>query len=361
VKTLSATNAAPVSARTPATEIEAIAAAWVLRIDSGLDSAGDGELARWRAADPRHESALSRLTGTWEVFDRAEQKGLTCAIITQLEKRAREQRTRRKGIAALAGGVTALVLLAFWPRTSFVGEVASAAQMAKAFESIQKLPDGTIVELNDGAAITVQYEPAIRRVHLVQGEALFRVQKDPARPFLVLAGGIEVRAVGTAFNIQLGTDAVEVLVTEGKVRVGDAIKGTSLLPPPQYPADTSTFVAQTEGVLVAGERVIVDLVASDSPPVVQVASLASADIEQRLAWRIPRLEFNGMKLDQAVEQINRYNRLQIILGDPAIGRLRISGVFRSDNPDGFVRIVEATFGLRSERTGEHGIALRPGQ
>ena len=83
------------------------------------------------------------------------------------------------------------------------------------------LEDGTVVELNKGAVLAVEFSARVRRVRLERGEAHFTVTKNPARPFIVSARGMDVVAVGTAFNVRLDSAVVEVLVTEGRVRVSE--------------------------------------------------------------------------------------------------------------------------------------------
>ena len=339
--------------RPTAAQIEAIASDWVIRSDAHLDAASRIEREAWRAADPAHEEAFSRLAGTWKAFDRAEQRGVTSDLLAQLQVRKRRRRVRRKAGAALVGCLLFGVILASWSRTSRQ-TIELPPESTATFVSIQKLPDGTLVELNQDAQLAVRYEANLRRVQLIRGEALFRVQKDPHRPFLVEAGHVGVGAVGTAFNVQLRAEAVEILVTEGRVRITDSARGTSLLArPPEHPAT----VAGDDDLLVAGEHATVDLTTAVPGPA-RVARLDVSEMEQKLAWRIPRLEFEGMPLHQAVALINQHNRLQISLGDPAIGRHRISGAFRSDNPEGFVHIVEAAFGLRAERPSDVLIVLK---
>lgn len=316
-----------------------------MRRDAGLTNAAGRELQDWLAADPRHQAAFTRLERTWAVFDRAGKKGLTDSIVTQLEKRARKRRSVRRGVSAVA--VLALVAtgIGFWLRP--VPAPVTAVEVA--FEPVRKLPDGSIVELNTGADIAVQYEVATRRVRLLKGEAHFRVEKDAARPFFVEAGGVEVRAVGTAFTVQLQPEKVEVVVTEGRVSV-DKEPANAQTSTPSSQLQPPTFVD-------AGNSLTVDLSAKvESAP--HIASMTEAQLDERLAWRIPRLEFGGMELGQAVALMNKQNRLQIILGEANIAGLRVSGTFRSDNPEGFVRIVEGTFDLQAERRGDNEIVLR---
>ena len=208
----------------------------------------------------------------------------------------------------------------YWRLGPCCGRVAAVPRRpgihATAFEPIRKLPDGSIVELNSDAEIAVQFDAAARRVRLVRGEAHFRVEKDASRPFLVDAGTVEVRAVGTAFTVDLGPQAVEVVVAEGRVAVNrEAPAGQG------QPAGREA-IAEVD----AGKDLVVDLTAKvQASP--QIVTMTDAQLKERLAWRIPKLEFGGMALGQAVELMNRQNRLQIVLGDPAISGLRISGTF----------------------------------
>ena len=326
---------------------EATAAAWLMRRDAGLDAAGEREFAAWLAADSAHAEAYAQMSEVWSVFGRAVRRGASEAVVTQLAVRARRRRVRSRLTVGVVATAAAVLIVAFWPRraTETTGEPASA--ITRTFAPIRKLPDGSIVELNEGAELAVQYSAATRHVHLVRGEALFRVEKDAARPFVVLVGAVQVRAVGTAFNVRLETGAVEVLVKEGKVRVAPVLAGGEPAP------------RELESPLVeAGQRAVVNITGSNASGAVQIAAMAPAEMDERLAWRIPRLEFSDTELARAVELMNQHNRLQIVLGEPALGRLGISGVFRADNPVGFVRIVEKTLDLQAEYRGEREVVLR---
>ena len=105
------------------------------------------------------------------------------------------------------------------------------------------LDDGSVAELNRGAEIEVNYTVAERRVVLRRGEALFTVAKNPARPFVVRAGGVDVRAVGTAFNVKLAGPNLEVLVTEGTVHVSQQTPATSA----SAPTELTMLAALTAG------------------------------------------------------------------------------------------------------------------
>lgn len=329
--------------------IDKAASEWVARRSAGLSITGESEFRDWMAADPRHVEAYSRLARTWAVFDRAEQKGAMNTILTRLELRGHARSSRRIQITAAFGMLTIVGLLLFVKLRSPSMVAPSASTLVKAsVEPIQKLPDGSIVELNRGADIAVEYGVAIRRVRLLRGEAHFRVEKDVGRPFVVRAGDVEVQAVGTAFTVQLARQAVEVVVTEGRVALDRANENVGGEPAP----------AIVKSMLVAaGNRVLVDRTAPRSRTP-EVHAMTATEIDSRLAWRVPLLQFSGMGMAEAVNLLNRSNRIQILLDDQSIGRLRVSGVFRSDNPEGFVRIVSATFDLKAENRGDHEVVLR---
>jgi len=213
---------------------------------------------------------------------------------------------------------------------------------------LRTLEDGSVVELNRGAAITVDFTVGERRVQLVRGEAHFKVAKDAARPFLVRAGRVETRAVGTAFDVRFDSSAVEVVVTEGTVAVATD-QGARALSPGPGPAASVTL-------LNAGERTLVSLAPFAPAPV--VATLTSDELETRLAWKPKLLDFDDVPLAVVVAEFNQRNPVHLTVADPSLGALRLTASFRSDNMDGFVRLMEANYGVAVAVRGRTEIVLR---
>jgi transmembrane sensor len=206
------------------------------------------------------------------------------------------------------------------------------------------LADGSVVDLNAGAEIDVDFTGAWRRVTLRKGEAHFRVAKDAQRPFVVAVGTVEVRAVGTAFSVELGQQAIEVLVTEGVVVLNRPAHDSTL-----QSSATPTAAAPT---FIAGKMIVVPLaLPGNAAPAQQVTTLSKTDIEQHLAWRVPRLEFAGTPLAQALPMFNQHGRVQLSLADPALGQLQLSGVLRADDTETLLRLLEGEFGLIAESSG----------
>lgn len=257
-------------------------------------------------------------------------------VLFGLAQRRRLRRRRRMAFAA--GLAVVLGVAALW-RTSLpkpMGEVELAAPRVAVLQPArQVLPDGSVVELRPDAEIAVEFGPASRRVVLLRGEAHFSVQKDAARPFVVAAAGVEVRAVGTEFSVDLAPSAVAVVVNEGHVAVEQASQ-----------PDASLEAKKLLATLTAGDRTVVEREQPASSP---VSGLSADELEAHLAWRVPRLEFSGVPLGELVVLFNRHNHEQLVLRDPQLAHVRLSGVLRADRVEALLAMLAAEFGVRAER------------
>ena len=278
------------------------------------------------------------------VLDWPRHAGMVDRLLPVIESRVRRRRQRRIGAVA-AGLALLLVAAVVWP--SRPGPLADQPAMAAVGPLVlpltQVLSDGSVVQLREGAEIAVAFEDGYRRVILKRGEAHFQVTKNPRRPFIVVAAGVEVRAVGTAFGVQLGHQAVEVLVTEGRVAVDQG-------------AGPATEAAAPLAVLDAGTHVTIGTT-PDPENKPAVTALTPEQIDERMAWRVPRLDLSGTSLDEVIALFNQYGHANFVLADQALGRLRLTGVLRVDHPELLVRVVERDLGIRAERRDSGEILL----
>ena len=355
------------------------AARWAVRTDGGaLSPEEQRELDTWLAADSRHRGAYVRARAQWVDLDRlaalhgsvgeaagnparsssaqklvpepaaASAPQPTAANVSQptaanLSQPTTAALSRRQllaaGVAAMGvigGGLSWMIWRQGQGRyASGIGEVRRIA-----------LEDGSTVLLNTASEVTVRFTRQQRDIRLVRGEALFEVAHDKSRPFIVQANDTAVRAVGTAFAVRLEAAQVDVTVTEGVVEVADsrAVAGlgaaTSASPP------GVKRVAAHERLIIARAR------APDVKPI------APADAERQLAWREGLVSFDGESLQTAVAEINRHNRRQIVVDDPALGAMPIVGVFRATDLDGFSAAAAAALKARAIRDGDL-IRLQP--
>ena len=259
---------------------------------------------------------------------------------------ARSVRQRRRRFAAGVAGVGAMALGLWllpgaanffsWP----LSEAAPAPTAIVMEPRRAVLPDGSVVALRDGAEMAADFSATVRRVTLRHGEAHFEVVKDAARPFVVQARGVEVRAVGTAFSVGLGGETVEVLVTHGRVAVEPAATAPALVDAGQ------------------GVRWL-----ADGTPLV-VRAVSAAELAQSQAWRTPQIEFSRTPLAEALDLINArlaaagQRRIAADPADAGLRDLRLSGFLAADNAEGFLLLLERSFGVRADRAGAGAIMLR---
>ncbi|MDR1279863.1 MAG: FecR domain-containing protein [Opitutaceae bacterium] len=339
------------------------ASEWVARRDRGLSSAEHEACERWLASDPRHRAALARHEQTLAVMRRlAELVPEDAGADADLFAAPKPVFWRRRWLAAVSAIAAAAAAFAFFlprqdaPPASATPPapslpLASAPRLRILANEQHALPDGSLVELREGSRITPAFSPNERRVHLLAGEAYFTVAKDPARPFVVEVDGVSVQAVGTIFNVRLDPASVEVLVTEGKVRVRDA---AGVAPPSAAPADSVAPPAPATPPLpvlvTAGQRAVVTRNVESAE--VRVTEASRELIATSLSWQGARVQFNETPLADAVAELNRHNRVQLVLAPPSLGVMRIGGTFRPDNIDGFVRLLELTLGIKADRDGD---------
>jgi len=234
----------------------------------------------------------------------------------------------------VAGGLAAAaaIALAVMP-FSAIAPATQTFATGKGEHRTVKLADGSTVELNAGTRLSVTLGADDRRVTMPEGEAVFDVAADKARPFLISAGDRTVRVVGTRFDVRHRGDAISVTVERGvvEVRPADGIAGRVFRLHPGQRLDTRQ-----------GE------------PAVQ---LSPADPEQVESWRTGRLIYRDQQLGDVVADLNQQFEKPIVLEDPALARTRVSGVLVLDNQSAVIRrlaLLAPITALPSER----GILLR---
>ncbi|MCH6256180.1 FecR domain-containing protein [Puniceicoccaceae bacterium K14] len=328
--------------------IDSEAAQWVAQEFVGFSASEQDEFFEWLADSPLHSEAYVKYQELWKKMDT-----LAEWAPEHSEKPHRDLLKNRGSVLRKIwlGGLAAVIVLGafLWlPERLGLNDVPEQqSYVANSYES-HELPDGSIVEMKSGAAISVNFTPGSRRIELVASEALFHVKKDKDRPFVVTARGVEVVAIGTAFNVRVSENEVEVLVTEGRVSLGSAKK-------PLDGAITNLEPVKEAKNLVAGQRSKIPLDSGVLKPVVENASEEA--IMQELDWKY-RLEFNSIRLQEAVKEINRRGAIELVIGDKELENLPIVATMRIDNMEHFVELLEISFGIDSEIDSRGRIHLR---
>jgi transmembrane sensor len=334
--------------------IDEQAARWTVRAVAGpLSPDEQRELDTWLNADPRHRGAYILARAQWVDLDRlATLHGPARPIMDEpgarLVNSARctndegvddlSPISRRRLLAASVAAITVMGGGFSWLQLR-----GGTARYVSGIGEIRRigLEDGSTLLLNTASEVTVGFSKQQRNVYLIRGEALFEVAHDKARPFVVVANDTAVRAVGTAFAVRLESTQVDVTVTEGVVEVANS----AAIPdvgnaPPRAPAFKPRRVSATERVVVAGAQVP------------EVQAIAPAEAQRLLAWREGLVSFNGESLQAAVTEINRHNRRQIIIDDPALAAKPIVGVFRANDLDSFSAAAAMSLKARAVQDGD---------
>lgn len=361
------------------------AAEWLIRLDA--DSPPSRQelraLGEWLHRSPAHREELEKLALLWGRMN----------ILTELAVRKRDpqdiarpprgapattgrgRRLRQAGIAAVVVGAFAFGLLWFARESADESVTATNGLYATAVgqQSTTELPDGSQIVLNTDSQIRVNYGERFRQVHLLQGEALFTVAKDPRRPFRVYAGSGRIEAVGTSFSVYLHGGEAQVTVAEGRVALASVdmprMRGASgeLGSRQAGGAASSGTSDETEsvqglGTLSAGQvgtiRNLIDTNAAAVPMTLTgVTPLTPAKLAERLAWRDGILRFSGESLEDVVREVSRYTTVSIEIPDPAVRDMRIGGRFPVGETDVMLAALQSSFNLRVTHLGRNRIVL----
>lgn len=288
----------------------------------------------WLAADPEHAEAFAAMGEVDGYFDDAiVTDGLERELAEARAKVARgKARNGRRAFGLMAAGLAGAAVLAgaggwaWWQG----GVSEQAFEAAPGQRSAVVLADGSRVMLDGGARITARIDRRGRDIALTNGRAFFDVAHDPARPFEVSGGGRVVRALGTAFEVDLTppAGAYRVALLRGRVRVSGGGDAAVELDPGQV------LDADAKGR----------------------EAVSSADVAASTAWREGRLLLRGDALGDAAAEINRRGGRRIVVRGAARD-LKVSGAFGGDDPLAFARAVAVVHGLSIEETADGAIVI----
>lgn len=330
------------------------ASVWIAKLDNDLSAADQAALQKWMAADQENQTVLLEMANLWDKM----------GVLSRLsdlfpEAATRPGRSPRFALAT-AASVLITVLAGVWavialnsgnaPDTRQAVIVAASDtvyETAIGEQSTVHLPDGTQLVLNTNSLVEVNYTDRYRLLKLERGEIHVQVAHDEARPLSVIAGDTIVKAVGTAFSLEIASNQqIELVVTEGKVLVGvhQSTPGGAGDVTPDIQVSSSVTVA-------AGEQIIL------GTPEEEITEVSPEEIEVKLSWRQGNLVFRGESLEDAVAEIGRYTTVEFVILDNDLKKVRIAGLFRAGDVDGLLATLRENFDITYERTGEGKIVL----
>ncbi|MBL8270909.1 FecR family protein [Steroidobacter sp.] len=330
-------------------QINEDAASWLIRLETEPTAGCKAEFSAWLAQSPLHVQNFLLVSAAYRELD-----GLKEANSIDVEQLIGEWTAEEAGnVVAMNASVAAATTLPLastsekvttraskWTALRFAAGIAAVAlvgwQIAGTLltpryttaigeQRTIKLQDASRIEMNVRSRIEVDLSAANRDIRLLDGEALFSVEHDPSRPFRVITDYAVVQAIGTEFNVYRREGMTTVAVVGGVVRITPT-KGT----------------AQT---LAAGQ--VADIRNDGS-----VVRHPPDEVARQTAWRQRKLDFRGASLSDVAAEFNRFNRVQIQIGDPEIAQRELNGVFNADEPQALLNFLRNDRDVRVEDSGE---------
>jgi transmembrane sensor len=310
------------------------AAAWIVRLHGPHRSPElEGGLREWLAVDAENVRQFERVTEVWDLGAMPVPGMARVGHWPEFPSRS----PARKWLLAAA---LAVVLIGggflsasyFWLDPTYSTGIGERRTV--------RLSDGSRITLNTESRVAVAYREEQRRVRIERGEVFFEVANS-ARPFLVRAGEQEVTALGTSFNVRYEADRTTVTLVAGKVSVSVPASGSlELLPTVGSLSDginPETPDAGSPKILIPGQRLV--LVKSKPP------QLDEPRIEAVTAWRRGEIILDKTALADAIAEMNRYDQVPLVIDDPKIAALEISGIYHTGDSAAFGDMIARLYGL----------------
>ena len=301
---------------------------WLIALQEDPDDPGVLErLDTWVSSKPQNQQAWAEAQRVWNAIGETQSVSAsspfakTPFVRQSQERRGSSWRPRPLRVAASVAGVASICLavlfirpaIDIWLHADYSTHIAETREI--------RLEDGSIAYLGADRAIDVAFEPGLRRLRLLSGEAYFEVEPDPQRPFQVAAGPLDATVLGTAFDVRMMSDGVSVAVNHGRVAVA-----------------AHDVRQELDAPLEAGDWVRVDRDGdvergNDAP------DLAGG-------WRSGMLVVKDRPVAEVIDEIRRHYRGSIVLADGALGKKRVTGVYNLGKPLDALYAVAQAHGAR---------------
>lgn len=334
--------------------IDSEAADWLVKLDGGRLSAKDRRALRtWLSEDPEHAQALKRLVSIWSDMD---------IVLNDLPD-THQSKTRNilsillpakwlsPALIAVFLGVVGLSVWLYFPvdRQSIIETAFHATEVG--IQHVEQFSDGSMAHLNTDSIIETEYSNSSRIVRLLRGEAMFDVVHDPIRPFIVYAGNQQVKVVGTKFVVRLTSENIIVTVTDGQVQLSKRQKTESSI------AVDQVMTGQQQEVILVSEGEEVEIGNKVEVPELKVVS--DEELDRRFSWLSGQLVFRDERLEQIIKEISRYVPARIVIEDPDLKDVRISGRFEIGDTDALLEAIEVSFNVQTSHIENKVIHLSP--
>jgi transmembrane sensor len=327
---------------------------WIAKLDRSLTKSEKKQLSQWLSLHVMNVEVLFEVAQMWDKMDDLSRLS---DIFPQTDVK---QKQTRNTIAAIAASfIVALTLMLYQSGSNFLPFIQNSSSIVAMQASYQtnvgesntiNLPDNSKIVLNTNSFVQVKYTQNSRIIELLRGEIHVDVAHDTSRPLSVIAGGKIIQAVGTAFNVEMQSELVELIVTDGKVLVAqrDTAVGNNI-------EQMAKKLPQHSMAISKGEKVDLDTVGKTQDKVTKVDPI---EIAANLSWRQGNIIFRGESLAEAMVEISRYTDIKFELADnEELQKVQVAGMFKTGDVTGLLDVLTRNFNISYQKLGPYKIIL----
>ena len=311
------------------------AEAWFVRmLEPGCTAEQRRAFERWRAASAANEAAYREVEHLWSLGAEAALGDPVLMMAARRARRPTPRRTRSWLVPTLAAAALVLAVLGSLRWSGYL-DAPTRTEYATAIGQRRTvaLPDGSTLVLDTNSDVQVRYDGKARNVDLLRGRVQFHVKSNARWPFVVHVQGGTVTDVGTTFQVGLDGDKADVALLEGRVDVATQRDGRRL-----------------QASLQPGQQLEFDRAGIIGP--VQPLDMTAAK-----GWTSGKLYVDNWRLPALLAEMNRYSTTQLEIGDPSLDDLRISGVFRADDPGTLLLVLQQGWSIHARRVDPKRVVL----
>jgi len=329
------------------------ASAWIAKLDRNLTESEKIEFRTWLSKNAQHQKLIIEMAAMWDKMDSLDRLAAIFPAENKTESKGESATTSAPWPLALAASLVLAVFVTFFTETP-LDSLWQAEQQFVRYEtavgekSTIYLPDNSKVLLNTNSVLLVRYTDEYRLLDLQRGELHVEVAHDKSRPLSVVANQKVIQAVGTAFSVQVKTSEVELIVTEGKVIIGQLDKKQVINEETLTISASSLAVSQGEIASLAAMNIGAD----------KVSVIDHKAIKQSLSWRQGNLVFNGETLAEAMAEVSRYTSVTFEIADEELKQIKIAGRFKTGDVKGLIAVLNHNFNIKTDRVNKKLVVLR---
>jgi len=325
------------------------ASLWIAKMDRSLTESEQVKFRSWLAEDNQHQKLIIEMASMWDKMDSLER----LADLFPTANKSESSANTAKWPLALAASLVLALFVAFFTEISFNSLWQEEQQFVRYETAVGEsstiyLPDNSKVLLNTDSVLLVRYTEDYRLLDLQRGELHVEVAHDTSRPLSVIANQKVIQAVGTAFSVQVKPSEIELIVTDGKVIIGQ-------LDEKQKVNEKSLLISPRSLAVSKGE---IASLATVNAGLDTVSVIDNKSIKQSLSWRQGNLVFSGETLAEAMAEVSRYTSVTFEIADEELKQIKIAGRFKTGDVKGLIAVLNYNFNIKTDRVNKGLVVLR---